>query len=83
MEEKKLIKLIDFHDRNIYWIGLYEKGRDGNWMWTDDTPYEYANWASGEPNNWEGTDEDCAMLNLWGHKKWFDAACDSTFRFIC
>ena len=77
------MELLPPRNKNIYWIGLYEKGRDGQWEWTDGTPYEYDNWRPGEPNNWAGNDEDCAIVNYNRTHKWFDASCSAAFRYIC
>jgi len=82
-EEDRVTKLIATNDVRLYWIGLTERGREGNWTWTDDTEYQYNNWKAGEPNNYGGRDEDCAMINLWGVRQWFDASCDSSLYYIC
>jgi len=82
-EESAVAKLIPYGDLKQYWIGLTERGRDGMWTWTDGTEYEYDNWRPGEPNNYVGRDEDCAMINLWGLKQWFDSSCASSLHYIC
>ena len=33
------------------WIGDHENGYDGIWGWSDETRYNYENWAPGEPND--------------------------------
>ena len=53
------------------------------WTWNDGMKYEYDNWRVGEPNNWKGRDEDCAMINLFGYKEWFDNPCDESLHYIC
>jgi hypothetical protein len=82
-EEEKVAHLIAPNDRQMYWIGLSERGRDGLWMWKDGTGYEYNNWRVGEPNNFKGRDEDCAMINLLGIKEWFDYSCAESLNYIC
>jgi len=37
------------------------EGRSGVFEWKDGTEWDYDNWRSGEPNNWEGN-EDCGMM---------------------
>lgn len=38
-----------------YWIGGYQPAEsvepDGNWQWITGEPFNFPNWASGEPNN--------------------------------
>jgi hypothetical protein len=40
------------------WLGAFQKNAlaepDGNWRWTTDEPFQYSNWAGGEPNNTTG-----------------------------
>jgi len=47
----------------LVWIGYNELAKEGNWVWSDNSPAEYQNWNKGEPNNWK-VDEDCALINL-------------------
>ena len=52
------------------WIGGMRKG-SGNgpgpdhWCWSDGQPWIYANWAPGEPNNYEGNEN---RVQLFGQK---------------
>lgn len=39
--------------KNTYWIGL--KGNNNSYSWITDEPFDYANWAPNEPNNFEET----------------------------
>ncbi|KAG6922175.1 C-type lectin domain family 4 member G [Chelydra serpentina] len=55
-----------------YWIGLHDVGNEGTFIWVDDSPVSYSNWARGEPNNF-GSGEDCVMMFKDG--KWNDATC--------
>ncbi|XP_071505817.1 macrophage mannose receptor 1-like [Diadema antillarum] len=65
------------------WIGLHDKFGEFNWEWEDGTPYDYFNWAPGEPNNAGG--EDCVHIESYFYKvgTWNDHKCDRLFRFIC
>ena len=54
------------------WIGLNDRAAEGIFVWTDGTPFSFANWAQGEPNNSAG-DEDCVQMIFNG--TWNDARC--------
>ena len=44
------------------WVG----GRrlsDDSWIWLDGTEFSYTNWATGEPNSYQGRKEDSLMIN--------------------
>ena len=50
------------------------------WSWSDNTPVDYLNWQSGEPNGLEG--EDCGeMYPMDG--TWNDVPCSEKRGFIC
>lgn len=33
------------------WLGATDEVSEGNWLWVTGEPWEYENWAPGEPNN--------------------------------
>lgn len=37
------------------WIGLYSTGKPGGYRWVTGEPFGFANWALGEPNNYNGS----------------------------
>lgn len=60
-----------FMTLNAHWIGLSDSVTEGVWAWDDGTPYSYANWYPGEPNN--AADEDAAaMLPVSAGYRWND-----------
>ena len=50
------------------WIGLSK--RESGFGWTDGSALAYINWAAGEPNNWEGSNEDC--VEMFSNGYWND-----------
>ena len=41
----------------------------------------YANWKSGQPDNW--FNQDCAAMELIASGKWADRACTEALEFVC
>jgi len=76
------------------WVGLHDKGTEGQWMFVDNdlrycekyTPGENCNklpqWAPGEPNN-AGNGEDCAEISTGMGNKLNDLDCDRRYWFVC
>ncbi len=73
------------------WIGGTDSMTEGVWLWGNDgsqfwmgqsggTALQYANWNSGEPNDYNGA-EDCAEIFTNG--LWNDQPCSSTHAFVC
>ena len=59
------------------WIGVDDKSVEGSYRYASDgSSAIYANWATGQPNNYN--DQDCVLL--WDEKeyRWGDEACHST-----
>ncbi|XP_019622021.1 PREDICTED: uncharacterized protein LOC109468207 [Branchiostoma belcheri] len=67
---------------SLFWFGLNDQNNEGEWVWEDGTQHDittdWDRWQLGEPNGNEG--ENCA--NYYG-SGWNDAACSSTYKFIC
>merc|ERR1711990_518721 len=64
------------------WLGGQDLHTEGHWTWTDGTPWTWAHWARGEPNNYGGN-QDC--LTLWGRAngRFDDNSCTARLKFIC
>ncbi|XP_029773450.1 C-type lectin domain family 17, member A isoform X2 [Suricata suricatta] len=63
----------------IYWLGLTDRDREGDWKWLDGSPVTMSFWDPEEPNNIN--DEDCASMNKGG--TWNDLSCGKTTYWIC
>ena len=68
------------------WIGLsYQRSDDGDrWQWATGDALGYEGWRSGEPNDWGGVAEDCAVK--WYDDQedgWDDAPCGSLRPSLC
>uniref|UniRef100_A0A3Q0SDB1 C-type lectin domain-containing protein n=1 Tax=Amphilophus citrinellus TaxID=61819 RepID=A0A3Q0SDB1_AMPCI len=61
------------------WIGGSDKGY---WFWSDGTPFRYANWCRGEPNNVWGM-EHCLHMNWTGNRCMNDIPCHNQYPFVC
>ncbi|KAK2899176.1 hypothetical protein Q8A67_010594 [Cirrhinus molitorella] len=67
---------------SLSWIGAHDGVQEGQWVWSDGTPYGYTNWCSTEPNDL-GLNEDCAELNWTPNRCWNDRDCLSSIGYIC
>ncbi|WP_437608413.1 CotH kinase family protein [Sorangium sp. So ce834] len=65
-----------------YWIGLTDAASEGDFAWTDGTPYDDERWARGEPNN-AGDGEHCVELASWASGQWNDMPCDAELSYVC
>lgn len=65
-------------------IGLYESGVEGNWLWIDGTTVDFANWLNGEPNNDGGQTTNVGHLWLGTGGYWNDVTDWRTdFGYVC
>ena len=62
------------------WIGAYQPPGSsepaGGFRWVTGEPFNYANWASGEPNQFQGSNEETVVINGASYQnpgKWQDA----------
>ena len=65
----------------LIWIGLTDWLKNGEFAWSDGTPFNnsvYNNWASNQP----GGGEYCVAHSI-SEKRWHDYPCSSTFEYIC
>ncbi len=58
----------------VIWIGFNDEQEEGNFVWYDQAPVTYTNWAPGEPNNTNG-DEGCTQIYPDG--MWNDLNCNT------
>jgi hypothetical protein len=67
-----------FSDPDLLWIGLNEAANEGQFVWSSGEQADYRNWRAGEPNNFNGEDEDYVyMYNYDGFfHQWNDAPDD-------
>ena len=54
-EEQQFIDMLNARDL-VLWIGCERNQGVSEWKWVTDEPFEYTNWASGEPNNYNGNE---------------------------
>ena len=52
------------------WIGLSDSTTEGSYVWVDETPLDYINWAGGEPNG--GGGENCGGFYKGHSSGWAD-----------
>ena len=101
-EENKFVQ--ELCGREACWIGLSEPPNSENYFWSDGSAAGskeygwkgYTNWNPGEPNNWDGKDEDAVFMNYWDNLgmprpwegegalgKWYDAPRDMEIKYVC
>lgn len=64
------------------WVGGFDAVKEGLWMWSDGSRFDYTHWNTGEPNN-AGEGEDCLQMNAASEKLWFDVPCEWKFASLC
>lgn len=62
------------------WLGVSDRDVEGVYLAWDGTIPAWGNYASGEPNDYGGT-EDCIEMYAWGG--WNDLPCKSKLAFVC
>lgn len=83
-EEMNFINSLYSSDKEV-WIGLTDKGVEGQWKWVDETPLTLAFWGKGQPNSHQGRNQDC--VEFWHHATgngdWNDENCSVEQQWIC
>ncbi|KAK2851136.1 hypothetical protein Q5P01_007412 [Channa striata] len=62
------------------WVGGHDAAKEGVWLWTDGSKFDFKFWGKGEPNN-SDKGENCLMINYDGHGN--DISCQMKSPFIC
>ncbi|XP_035164640.1 C-type lectin domain family 17, member A-like isoform X2 [Oxyura jamaicensis] len=68
-------------ETRVFWLGLSDMHKEGDWQWLDGRSLSLAFWNSGEPNNVGQHGEDCATVSSRG--LWNDATCSSVEAWVC
>jgi hypothetical protein len=63
-----------------FWTGFTKLGNNA-FYWSDDTRTQYMNWLSGQPDNYQSS-EECSKMEA-GQGKWSDINCNLNSRFVC
>ena len=71
------------HFNTHFWLGGTDSDVEGNWTWTDGTPFDYTNWYSGEGS--DDTGDNCLAINVDNYYRtyWFDLGCFDSHPYIC
>ncbi|XP_016118361.1 ladderlectin-like [Sinocyclocheilus grahami] len=63
------------------WLGVHDGEQEGEWTWSDGTPFDYNNWCSEEPNN-AGV-ENCVDISWTTNRCWNDLPCSYQIGYTC
>ena len=66
-----------------FWLGGTDSDEEGNWTWTDGTPFNYTYWASGEGS--AGITQNCLAINVREtySGNWYDQECFESHPYVC
>ncbi|KAK6291612.1 hypothetical protein J4Q44_G00373960 [Coregonus suidteri] len=73
------------------WIGAYDAMKEGLWLWSDGSRFNYQNWAPGQPSNYNhGFVKDitngrghCMEMNCGASHRQNDVPCWFKLPFVC
>lgn len=79
--------LTNAHHRNkrTILIGGTDSASEGDWQWSDGTPFDYVNWKENEPNGRSGDGDALKIVRQGrsGNRAWYDTSTDSAEAFLC
>ncbi|KAM9314991.1 CD209 antigen-like protein A [Pholidichthys leucotaenia] len=80
--KEEQLMLGKFH--KILWIGLSDEAMKGTWKWVDGTLMTKSYWGHGEPNDFEGKNENCVEIKYHDVENgWNDIPCEDQNFWIC
>jgi len=72
-------------EKTHFWIGGTDKRHEGNWTWTDGSPWNFTKWGTTpnkQPDNF--INEDCLQIySGFSTDGWNDRECAFHRRFVC
>jgi hypothetical protein len=68
-------------DGSGIWVGGTDAQRDGEFLWVDGSPFSFAGWAAGQPD--DGVGADCIEKRNDGAGQWYDRRCSDPLRYVC
>lgn len=77
-------QLNDLKSKNV-WIGLNDVVKEGSFVWSDRSTYDYKNWGSYEPGSgWSGYFRDCSKLIVNSQNgTWGTSTCSYKNPYVC
>ncbi|XP_051997795.1 ladderlectin-like [Xyrauchen texanus] len=78
VENEFLLSLVPVSAR--CWIGGHDGVKDGQWLWSDGTTFDYTNWCSNEPSGGTAT---CLEINWTNKRCWKDQLFSTPMGYIC
>ncbi|XP_075785236.1 lectin-like isoform X1 [Pelodiscus sinensis] len=73
-------KLQDYTKGQAYWIGGHDTFKEGSFVWTDGSEFDFQNYGPSQPSGEN-------YLGSWsvqkGHITWNDFVNDASFPFVC
>ncbi|KAL0962695.1 hypothetical protein UPYG_G00344110 [Umbra pygmaea] len=64
------------------WIGGYDAIKEGLWLWSDGSRFNYQKWSPGQPDN-RASLEHCMEMNFQTERGQNDNVCSLQRPFIC
>ncbi|KAA8578159.1 hypothetical protein FQN60_000098 [Etheostoma spectabile] len=64
----------------LSWIGGHDAVREGTWLWSDGSKFDFINFNGGEPSG--GAGRNCLLI-YYGVTGWYDGGCGASFSFMC
>lgn len=82
-EDAWIDAVADVYSTTIWWMGFNDLEVEGAWAWEDGSAASYLNWAPGEPND-SNESEECGQINRFHPDLgWNDEPCETDYYFIC